>query len=104
MQMVGMIFAGQEQQRLTDEWVTSSITSISASSGCAIDAAPESQAAITMPPTLVRFAGVTSDPDAMVTETANTAAATGSPALAASARGGGGAMAPPSNADRKSTV
>ena len=86
MQMMGMIFAGQEQQRLTNEWVTSSITSISASSGCAIEAAPEPQAVITMPPALVRFAGVASDPDAMMTETASAAAATGSPALAVSAR------------------
>ena len=86
MQMMGMIFAGQEQQRLTNEWVTSSITIISASSGCAIEAAPGPQAAITTPPALVRFARVASDPDAMMIETESAAAATGSPALAVSAR------------------
>ena len=54
MQMMGMIFAGQEQQRLTNEWATSSITSISASSGCAIEAAPHPQAPIQMPPALIQ--------------------------------------------------
>ena len=53
MQMM-MIFAGQEQQRLTNEWATSSITSISASSGCAIEAAPHPQAPIQMPPALIQ--------------------------------------------------
>ena len=67
-QMLGMIFAGQEQQRLTNERVASSTTTISVSSGCAIEAAPELQAAITMPPALVRFSGVTPDSDAMVTD------------------------------------
>ena len=41
MQMLGIIFVGQEQQRLTNEWVAGSITTISASSGVAVEAAPE---------------------------------------------------------------
>ena len=67
MQMLGMIFAGQEQQRLQNDWVTTSITGISASSGCVIEAAPEPQTAIKMPPALVRLAAGT-DPDVLVTE------------------------------------
>jgi hypothetical protein len=59
MQMMGMIFAGQEQQRLTNGWVAESITAISASSGCAIEAAPAPQAIIAMPPALIRLAAQT---------------------------------------------
>ena len=63
--MLGMIFVGQEQQRLTNEWVTDSITTISASSGVAIEAASEQQqqATITMPPALVRFSEVVTASD-----------------------------------------
>ena len=99
-QMLGMIFAGQEQQRLTNEWVAGSITIISASSGVTIEAVPEPQTAITIPPALVRFSGVAPDPDAMVTETVHVVVATGSPALAASASGGG-AAAPPANSTKR---
>ena len=57
MQLLGAIFANQEYQRLTDTWVTNSITNISASSGCAIEAAPTPQPVITLLPALVRLAG-----------------------------------------------
>ena len=100
MQILGMIFAGQEQQRVTNGWVASSITTISASSGCAIEAAPEPQVAITMSPALVRFSKVAPDSDAMVTNTASDAVAAGSPALAASASGGG-AAASPANSNKR---
>jgi hypothetical protein len=95
--MLGMLFAGQEQQRLANEWVAGSITTISASSGVAIEAAPEPQAVVTMLPALVRFSGVAPEPDAMVTETSHGAVATASPALAASAGGEG----PSANAGAK---
>ena len=61
MQMMGAIFASQEHQRVTNAWVTSSIARISASSGCASEAAPEPQPIITMPLALVRFGGVTAE-------------------------------------------
>ena len=89
MQMLGMIFVGQEQQRLTNEWVAGSITTISASSGVAIEAAPEQQAAIAMPPALVRLSGVAPDSEPMVAETTRGEVAAGSPARAAGADGGG---------------
>ena len=55
MQMMAMMFAGQEQQRLTNAWVVQSMEAISASSGCAIEAAPASQEIVTLPPALVRM-------------------------------------------------
>ena len=99
MQMLGMIFAGQEQQRLQNDWVTTSITGISASSGCVIEAAPEPQTAIKMPPALVRLAAGT-DPDVLVTEATSATAVDGSTAPAAGVSGGG-AAAPPSNANKR---
>ena len=57
MQMMRAIFANQEQKRLTNTWVTNSITNISESSGCAIEAAPTPQPIITLPPALVRLVG-----------------------------------------------
>ena len=105
MQILGMIFAGQEQQRLTNGWVTESITTISASSGCAIEAAPAPQAAIAMLPALVPFAaqsapaGATPDPDLMVTEATSATAAAGSTTPAAGTSGGRGARrSPPARA------
>ena len=68
MQMLGMIFVGQEQQRLTNGWAAGSIATISTSSGVAIEAAPEQQAAITMPPALVRSSEVVTAPEPMVTD------------------------------------
>ena len=44
MQMMAMVFAGQEQQRATNAWVVKSMEAISASSGCAIEAAPQQDA------------------------------------------------------------
>ena len=55
LQMMAMMFAGQEQQRLTNAWVVQSMEAISASSGCAIEAAPASQEIATLPPALVRM-------------------------------------------------
>ena len=40
MQIMAMMFAGQEQQRVTNVLVAKSMEAISASSGCAIEAAP----------------------------------------------------------------
>ena len=54
-QMMGMIFAGQGQQRLTNGWVAKSTSAISASSGCAIEAAPAPQEIVALPPALVRM-------------------------------------------------
>ena len=55
MQMMAMMFAGQEQQRVTNEWVVRSVEAISTSSGCAIEAPPASQDLVKMPPALVRM-------------------------------------------------
>ena len=103
MQMMGSIFANQEQQRLTNAWVTSSITNISASSGCAIEAALAPQPIITMPPALVRLGGVATNPGVTVTPVQpNAAAATVSPTLASSA-GGEGAANSPSDARKRNS-
>ena len=56
MQVMGMIFAGQEQQRVTNGWVAKSTEAISASSGCAIEASPAPQEIVALPPALVRMA------------------------------------------------
>ena len=102
MQMMGAIFANQEQQRLTNAWVTSSITNISASSGCATEAAPTPQPIITLPPALVRLGGGAANPGVTVTPVQpNAAAATEAPALAVRA-GGEGAANAPSDARKRS--
>ena len=102
MQMMGEIFTNQEQQRLTNARVTSSITNISASSGCAIEAAPTPQPIITLPSALVRLGGVAANPGVTVTPVQpNAAAATETPALAARA-GGEGAANAPSDARKRS--
>ena len=56
MQMMAMMYAGQEQQRLTNTWVVQSMEAISASAGCAIEAPPASQEIVTLSPALVRMA------------------------------------------------
>ena len=61
MQMMGAIFANQEQQRLTNAWVTNPITNL-ASSGCAIEVAPTPQPIITLPPALVQLVGGAANP------------------------------------------
>ena len=52
MQTMGMVFAGQEQQRVTNLRVAKSTEAISASSGCAIEAAPAPQEIVALPSAL----------------------------------------------------
>ena len=99
MQMMGMMYAGQEQQRVTNLWVAKSMETISASSGCAIEAAPAPQEIVALPPALVRMAqsapgGAESLVDPMVTESvmATAAAAADAAAPMAAASEGGGAL------------
>ena len=101
-----MIFAGQEQQRLTNGWVAKSISAISASSGCAIEAAPAPQEIVALPPALVRLAAQTAPGgaplvDPMVTEATSATAAAGATASAA-ATSGGGAASPLAYASKRS--
>ena len=94
MQMMEAVFANQEHQRLTNAWVTNSITNISASSGCAIEAAPAPQLVITLPPAIVRLVGTAANPDVTVTPVQpNAAAATVAPAPTARSEGEGAANA-----------
>ena len=95
MQMMAMMFAGQEQQRVTNTWVAKSMEAISASSGCAIEAAPASQEIITLPPALVRMTQSASggapivDPMATESAAAEPAAAAEAPVVATNVGGGG---------------
>ena len=104
MQMLAMVFAGQEQQRVTNVWVAKSMEAISASSGCAIEAAPASQEIVTLPPALVRMTqsapGGAPPVDPMTTEsaTATPAAAAAAPVVATSV---GGSASPLSMASKR---
>ena len=104
MQMMAMMFAGQEQQRVTNAWVVKSMEAISSSSGCAIEAAPASQEIVTMPPALVRMAqsapGGASSGDPMATELAAAAPAAAAAAAEADVSEGGGGS-PPSPASKR---
>ena len=83
-----------EQQGLANAWVTSSITNISASSGCAIEAAPTPQPIITLPPAIARLVGAAANPGVTVTPVQpNAAAETVAPAPAVLAGGEGAANA-----------
>ena len=94
MQMLAMVYAGQEQQRVTNIWVAKSMETISASSGCAIEAAPASQEIVALPHALVRMAqsapGGAPLVGPMVTEsaTATPAAAAAAPTVTTSEGGG----------------
>ena len=93
MQMITMIFSGQQQQRVTNGWVAKSMEAISTSSGCVIEAAPSSQEIIELPPALVRMAtqpalGGAPPVGPMVAETVEATAAAAAAAPAAAVRGG----------------
>ena len=99
MQMMGLVFAGQEQQRLTNGWVAKSMQAISASSGCAIEAAPAPQEIVALPPAPVRMVTQTAPGgaplvDRMVTEATSATATAGAVAPAAATSGGGRCVAP----------
>ena len=83
MQMMAMMFAGQEQQRVTNEWVVRSVEAISTSSGCAIEAPPASQDLVELPPALVRMTQTEAQGTAIVdpksTETGRGRARSGRP-------------------------
>ena len=98
MQMMAMMFAGQEQQRLTNAWVVQSMEAISASAGCAIEAAPASQEIVTLPPALVRMtqsaARAAPTDDSMATELAAAEPAAG-PVVPTLVTNAGGGASPP---------
>ena len=94
MQMMAMMFAGQEQQRVTNEWVVRSVEAISTSSGCAIEAPPASQDLVKMPPALVRMTQTEAQGTAIVdpksSETAAAAPAEAGTAVTTGMDSGGG--------------
>ena len=102
MQVLAMVYAGQEQQRVTNVWVAKSVEAISASTGCALEAAPASQEIVALPPALVRMAqsapGGTPLVGSMATEPGmvTPAAASAAPAVATS-EGGGASPLPLAN-------
>ena len=95
MQLMAMMYAGQEQQRLANAWVVQSVEAISTSSGCAIEAPPASHEIVELPPALVRMTqsaaqgATTIDPKA--TELAAAAPAAAGPAVLKDTDSGGGA-------------
>ena len=102
MQVLAMVYAGQEQQRVTNVRVAKSVEAISASTGCALEAAPASQEIVALPPALVRMAqsapGGTPLVGSMATEPGmvTPAAASAAPAVATS-EGGGASPLPLAN-------
>ena len=96
MQMMAMVYAGQEQQRLANAWVVQSVEAISTSSGCAIEAPPASHELVELPPALVRMTqsaaqgAKTIDPKS--TELAAAAPAAAGPAVLKDTDSGGGAL------------
>jgi hypothetical protein len=89
-----MMYAGQEQQRVTNAWVVRSVEAISTSSGCAIEAPPASHGLVELPPALVRMTQTaaqgakTIDPKS--TELAAAAPAAAVPAVLTGTDSGGG--------------
>ena len=95
MQLMAMMYSGQERQRVQNEWVVRSVEAISSSSGCAIEAPPASQDLVELPPALVRMTQATPQGTAIVgsksSDTAAAAPAVAAPAVTADADPSGGA-------------